>query len=225
MNDSAGEKWGIVPAIGNKQHLSTSVHRHGGTRFTSMFKRQTAAVNHLLMFQKKGLLILSCRFKGVFLFISFMSGSFFQIPNDHLTCSKSLHRKKKKGTNHHSFNCIILLELFFKKNKQKKSNNTKVTIPNVLFYQDQANRFLVASHLECVCKQEAADVCYRWRMHASVHSHTDAHFTLVLSQGGLLSSGERDRYPQLPLATKDGQSSVLMHVWSTALSQIPLREQ
>lgn len=43
-------------------------------------------------------------------------------------------------------------------------------------------------------------------------STTDAQLTCVLSQDGLVLSCERDYYSQLPVATKDGQLSVLKHV-------------
>ena len=72
----------------------------------------------------------------------------------------------------------------------------------------------------CSRRMRSMTHTYRRALTCGHTLHSCAH-----SQGGSLRSWERDRYPQLPPATKEGQWSVLMHAWSTAPSQSPLREQ
>lgn len=72
-----------------------------------------------------------------------MPGLFCQIPNDHLTSSKSVHRNT--AINHQSV--IILLRLFF--SLERKKNQSK-NMPNPLSWRDQVDCFLYPSWLECM---------------------------------------------------------------------------
>ena len=105
-----------------------------------MFKRQSAALNHLLMFWKKKQTRRQCLHasKAVFLFLLFFTlGSFPQIPNDNLT-------RRRKAINHNSSICTILFKLFYSltKNNNQREKQCQHDNPEPPVFPGSSWRFL-----------------------------------------------------------------------------------